>query len=147
MRFCLSSSEISRLLILSISNSQRRRHTTPDFSGGANRGNLDLASARRNIAVAQYERTIQTAFREVADALAGRRYLADQRRAQEARLTALRSRLRLVELRFTEGFSAIIDVLDARREIFTAEQQLVQTRRLELSNAVALYTALGGGLT
>ncbi len=119
----------------------------PIFDGGANRGNLDIAAARRNIAVAQYERTVQVAFREVADALAGRRYLADQRRAQEARLVALRSRLRLVELRFSEGFSAIIDVLDARREIFAAEQQLVQTRRAELSNAVALYTALGGGLS
>ena len=62
------------------------------------------------------------------------------------RLAALRARLRLIELRFSEGFSAIIDVLDARREIFAAEQQLVQTRRAELSNAVALYTALGGGL-
>ncbi len=119
----------------------------PIFDGGANRGNLDLARARANVAVAQYERTVQVAFREVADALAGRRYLADQRRAQEARLAALRSRLRLIELRFTEGFSAIIDVLDARREIFAAEQQLVQTRRAELSNAVSLYTALGGGLT
>lgn len=119
----------------------------PIFDGGANRGNLDLARARGNIAVAQYERTVQVAFREVADALAGRRYLADQRRAQEARLTALRARLRLVELRFTEGFSAIIDVLDARREIFTAEQELVQVRRAELSNAVQLYTALGGGLS
>lgn len=118
----------------------------PIFDGGANRGNLDIAVARRNIAVAQYERTVQVAFREVADALAGRRYLADQRRAQEARLAALRSRLRLIELRFTEGFSAIIDVLDARREIFAAEQQLVQSRRAELSNAVALYAALGGGL-
>ena len=107
---------------------------------------FDIAAARRNIAVAQYERTVQVAFREVADALAGRRYLADQRRAQEARLASLRARLRLIELRFTEGFSAIIDVLDARREIFTAEQQLVQTRREELSNSVALYTALGGGL-
>lgn len=58
----------------------------------------------------------------------------------------MRARLRLIELRFSEGFSAIIDVLDARREIFTAEQQqLVQTRRAEFSNAVALYTALGGG--
>lgn len=59
----------------------------------------------------------------------------------------MRARLRLVELRFTEGFSAIIDVLDARREIFTAEQELVQVRRAELSNAVQLYTALGGGLS
>ena len=118
----------------------------PIFAGGAVRGGLDLAGARRNVAVLQYERAIQVAFREVADALAARRYLADQRRAQEAQLASQRERLRLIELRFTEGFSALIDVLDARREIFRVEQLLVQTRRAQLANAVTLYTVLGGGL-
>ena len=118
----------------------------PLFDGGATRGNLDLATARRSIAVLEYERAVQVAFREVADALAARRYLVDRRRALEAQLGAQRERLRLTDLRFREGLSALIDVLDARREIFTVEQQLVQTRRLELANRVALYAALGGGL-
>lgn len=78
--------------------------------------------------------------------LAGRRYLVDQVRVQQALLEAQRERLRLIGLRFTDSFSEIIDVLDARREILDTEQPLVQPRRAQRSKAVTLYTTLGAGL-
>lgn len=118
----------------------------PLFDAGRNRAGLDLAAARRVVAVADYERIVQVAFREVADALATRRFIADRLAAQTRFLAAQRDRLRLAELRFGEGFSAAIDVLDARRELFAAEQLVVQTRRAQLANAVTLYIALGGGV-
>lgn len=118
----------------------------PIFDAGRNRGNLDLAVVRRDISVANYERTVQTAFREVADALAGRRFLADQLDAQRRALAAQRDRAELADLRYRNGVASYLEVLDAERELFAAEQAVVQTRRQQLSNAVALYAALGGGL-
>ena len=118
----------------------------PIFDAGRNEANLDLAVARRNIAVANYELTIQNAFREVADALAARRWLAAQIDAQRRALEAERERAELAELRYRNGVADYIEVLDAQRELFAAEQNLVATRQLQLSNAVALYVALGGGL-
>jgi multidrug efflux system outer membrane protein len=120
--------------------------TLPIFSAGRNVANLDLAQVRKNIAVADYERTIQTAFREVADALAARSYLGDQVAAQRAIQDAQAERLRLLTLRFENGVASTLDVLDAQRELFTAEQQLVQARLLRTTNAIDLYRALGGGL-
>ncbi|TWI62092.1 multidrug efflux system outer membrane protein [Pseudoduganella lurida] len=118
----------------------------PLFDAGRNRANLDLAEVRRNSAVADYERTIQVAFREVADALAARTYLGDQVTAQRAIQEAQAERLRLLTLRFESGVASSLDVLDAQRELFSAEQQLVEARRLRATNAVDLYRALGGGL-
>lgn len=120
--------------------------SVPIFDFGRNAGNLDLAVARRDISVANYERTIQTAFREVADALAARRFLADQLAAQQRALASQRDRAELAALRYRNGVAGYIEVLDAERELFGAEQAVVQTRRQQLSNAVALYVALGGGL-
>jgi len=120
--------------------------TLPLFDAGRNEANLDIAVARRNIAVANYELTIQNAFREVADALAARRWLAEQFAAQERGLIAERDRAELAELRYRNGVADYIEVLDAQRQLFAAEQLLVQTRQAQLSNAVALYVALGGGL-
>lgn len=119
----------------------------PIFNAGRNRANLDLAEARRDIAVANYERTVQTAFREVADSLAGRRWLAEQLDAQQRALAAQRDRAELARLRYRNGVANYLEVLDAERELFAAEQQLVQTRRELLANAVSLYVSLGGGLT
>lgn len=118
----------------------------PLFDAGRTGANVDLAVARRDIAVANYELTIQTAFREVADALAARRWLAEQIAAQERGLIAERDRAELADLRYRNGVADYIEVLDAQRQLFAAEQQLVQTRQAQLSNAVALYVALGGGL-
>ena len=118
----------------------------PIFDAGRTGGNLTLAHARKNIAIAEYERSIQAAFRDVADALAGRATLDEQLAAQQAAYDAQADRARLAELRFANGIASSIDVLDAQRELFNAEQQLVQVRLQRLSNAVDLYRALGGGL-
>lgn len=118
----------------------------PIFDFGRNKGNLDVAKARRNIAVATYEKAIQTAFQEVADALAARRYLAAQLQAQTRALAAQRDLAELAELRYRNGVANYLEVLDAQRNLFSAEQALVQTRRDELANQVTLYVALGGGL-
>ncbi|MBB3224225.1 efflux transporter outer membrane subunit [Pseudoduganella umbonata] len=120
--------------------------TLPIFDAGRNRANLTLSEVRRNIAVADYERTIQAAFREVADALAARSYLGDQVAAQRAIQDAQAERLRLLTLRFENGVASSLDVLDAQRELFSAEQELVQARLLRTTSAIDLYRALGGGL-
>jgi len=117
----------------------------PIFDFGARGGNLDVAKARQNIAVADYERTIQTGFQEVSDALAGRKFLAEQVRAQERATRAQRQLAELAHLRYNEGVVGYLEVLDAERNLFSAEQALLQVRRAEVSNLVSLYIALGGG--
>lgn len=119
--------------------------TLPLFEGGRNLASLDLAEARRNAAIADYEKTIQGAFREVADALAERRWLADQVDALQATLTAQTERARLAGLRYRDGAAPYLEVLDAERDRFAAEQALVQSRRALLAGSVNLYAALGGG--
>jgi len=119
--------------------------TLPIFDGGRNRSNLDVSEARRNMAVADYERTIQVAFREVADALAERRWLTLQVAAQQATLAAQMERTRLAGLRYQNGAAPYLEVLDAERDRFIAEQELVQLRRAQLASSVNLYAALGGG--
>lgn len=118
----------------------------PIFDGGARRANLDLSEARRDIAVADYERTIQAAFRDVADALAERRQLAAQIVDARDMLAALRERARLADLRFANGRSTYLEVQDAQRDLFETEQAVVQLRLGYLASGVALYAALGGGL-
>jgi len=118
----------------------------PIFDAGRNRANLSLAETRQNIAVADYEKTIQTAFREVADALAARDYLGEQVQAQSSIVDAQADRLKLLQLRFEQGIASSLDVLDAQRELFSAQQTLVQVRQQRSGNAVDLYRALGGGL-
>jgi len=119
--------------------------TLPIFDMGRNQANLDAARAAREIAVAQYEKAVQTAFREVADALAGRATLDDQLAALQAQATAERDRLRLADLRYRNGISSFLDLLDAQRSLFTVEQALAQVRLAQRANEVALYKALGGG--
>lgn len=118
----------------------------PLFDFGRRRANLDVAVARENIAIADYERTIQTAFQEVSDALAGRRYLADQVRAQERGVLAQRRLAALARQRYEEGVVSYLEVLDAERNLFAAEQTLLQLRSAQASNLVTLYVALGGGV-
>ena len=117
----------------------------PLFDAGRNRANLDVARVNRDIAVAQYERSIQTAFREVSDALAGRATLSEQLRAQAAQTNALAITFRLADLRYRAGAASYLDILDAQRSLFTAQQALVQTQALQLQNLVTLYRVLGGG--
>ncbi len=118
----------------------------PLFQAGVLRANLDLAQARRNTAVADYERSIQQAFREVADALADRRYLAEQLQELEAVRRAQDARLKLADARHRSGITPYLEVLDAERELFAAEQAEVQVRSQLLAVGVSLYRALGGGL-
>ena len=117
----------------------------PIFSGGRLRANLDLSQVRRDIAVAEYEKTLQTAFREVADALAGQHLLSERLVVQQAALQAQTERARLAELRYANGSTTYLEVLDAQRDLLDAEQQVVQVQRALLSSQVALYAALGGG--
>lgn len=118
----------------------------PIFDWGRNKANLTVAEARENIAVATYERTVQGAFREVADALAGRLYYAEQVASQERGLEATRRIARLARLRYREGVSSYLEVLDAERNLFAAEQALISLRRAQADNLATLYVALGGGL-
>ena len=117
----------------------------PIFDAGRNRANLDVAKVNRDIAVAQYEKAVQTAFREVSDALAGRATLGEQLRAQAAQTNALAVTYRLADLRYRAGAASYLDALDAQRSLFVAQQALVQTQALQLQNLVALYRVLGGG--
>ena len=117
----------------------------PIFDAGRNRANLDLAEVRRDLAVTNYEKTVQAAFRDVSDALSARHWLTEQVRIAQATLAAQTERARLSQLRYDNGSAPYFEVLDAQRELLTAEQQLVQTRRALLSSRVSLYAALGGG--
>jgi len=117
----------------------------PIFDAGRNRANLELAEADRAVAVANYEKAIQTAFREVADALAGRATFGEQVRALAAQTNALAITYRLADLRYRAGAASYLEALDAQRQLFLSQQALVQSRALQLQNAVALYRALGGG--
>ncbi|MCE4554012.1 efflux transporter outer membrane subunit [Pelomonas cellulosilytica] len=117
----------------------------PLFDAGRNRANLAQARAQRDIATAQYERAIQGAFRDVADALASRTLLAEQRSAQSAQVDAEARRLALAEERYRAGIASSLDVLDAQRSLFAAQQALVQVQSLRAQNLVSVYRALGGG--
>jgi outer membrane protein, multidrug efflux system len=117
----------------------------PIFDAGRNQAGLEVAKAQRDIAVAQYEKSIQTAFREVADALAGRDTLGEQWTAQQAQAQAESERFRLADLRYRNGVASYLDVLDAQRSLFGIQQALSQTRLAQQQNRVALYKALGGG--
>ena len=121
--------------------------TLPIFDAGRNQANLDVAKVNREIAVAQYEKAIQTAFREVADALAGRANLDEQARATAAATASEEARFKLADLRYRNGASSYLDVLDAQRSLYTAQLALVQVQTAQVQNRVALYKALGGGWT
>ena len=121
------------------------RLVLPIFDAGRIRANMDLAEVRRDVAVANYEKSVQGGFREVADALSNRRWLALQVDIGKTTLAAQSERARLAKLRYDNGAAPYLEVLDAQRDLLTVEQQLVQTRRALLSSQVSLYAALGGG--
>lgn len=121
------------------------RITLPIFAGGRNKASLDLAEVRKDMAVVAYEQAIQTAFREVADALAAREQLAVQWQAQRRIAAGERERLRLAQRRHEKGVAGYLEVLDAQRSQFESEQALVDVRRLVVANDVTLFRALGGG--
>jgi len=118
----------------------------PIFSGGANVANLEYANAQRQLYLSQYELAIQTAFREVADALAIRGTIQDQLDAQRALVDAAADSYQLAEARYTKGVDTFLNALDAQRTLYNAEKSLVSARLTASSNVVTLYRVLGGGL-
>jgi NodT family efflux transporter outer membrane factor (OMF) lipoprotein len=118
----------------------------PLFTGGRLKGNLDVTKARQVEAVADYEYTIQKAFRDVSDALVRRRQLKLQIDTTQEMLTAASERARLAQMRYNAGYSTYLEVLDAQRDLFDSQQALVRLQRAYLATAVALYSALGGGV-
>jgi len=118
----------------------------PLFQGGRLRAELRLTEVRKSEAVVQYERAIQTAFREVADALAGTVTFDRQIEAQLRAVRAAERRLQLSDLRYRAGVDGRLELLDAQRQLLAARQTLLELRREEISNQVALYKSLGGGL-
>jgi outer membrane protein, multidrug efflux system len=119
--------------------------TIPIFTAGQNEANLDLAKVQKNIEVADYEKTIQTAFSEVANALAARRTYVDQIKAQQALVDAFADAYRLSDLRFRTGVDNYLAALDSQRSLYGAQQSLVTLKQAELANLVTFYKALGGG--
>jgi outer membrane protein, multidrug efflux system len=117
----------------------------PLFDAGRNRANLASAQAGRDIAVAQYEGAIQVAFREVADALAGRATLGEQLAAQQVQADAETRRQKLADLLYEGGVSNALDRLDAERSSLAAQQAVVQLQLAQQLNAVQMFSALGGG--
>jgi multidrug efflux system outer membrane protein len=120
--------------------------TLPIFEGGANKANLDLANVQKNIQIAQYEKAIQTAFREVADALAVRGQIGEQIAAQQALVDSNAVSLRLSDARYQRGADTYLNVLIAQRALYAAQQGLASAELAGSINLVNLYKALGGGL-
>jgi multidrug efflux system outer membrane protein len=117
----------------------------PIFDWRRREGQLDLAKAREVESVAAYEKAIQTAFREVADGLAGREFVARQVAVLERAVRAQEDTARIARLRYREGVTDYLQVLDAERNLFDARRQLLTTRRAYLQNQANLFVALGGG--
>lgn len=117
----------------------------PIFDAGKNFANLDSAKASRDIAVAQYEKSIQSAFREVADSLAAKGTLTDQMQAQASLVAATQDSYRLSQARYDRGIDSYLTVLDSQRSLFGAQQDLVSVQVSRLTNMVTLYKVLGGG--
>lgn len=118
--------------------------TMPLFSGGV-KGGLDLAKARQNIAISNYEKAIQVAFKEVADALAGEATYTEQLNALRDMEHAAAESLRLANLRYETGIDSFLQVQTAEINLYAAQQRFVQTGMESLLNRVMLYKALGGG--
>ena len=117
----------------------------PIFDYGRNQANLASARVGNDIAVANYDKAIQTAFREVADALAGQATYAEQLRAQRRVAEAEADRFSLSDLRYKSGASSYLELLDAQRALFDAQRAAIGANLLRLQNQVTLYRVLGGG--
>ncbi|MBA5639391.1 efflux transporter outer membrane subunit [Duganella sp. LX20W] len=117
----------------------------PIFSGGANQANLEIAEVTRDISVAQYEKAVQSAFREVADALAQRGTLTERLASQTALVAASEKSYRIHEERYRQGAESYLSALVSQRAMYAAQQGLITARLDRISNQVALYKTLGGG--
>ncbi len=119
--------------------------TMPIFQGGRNLANLNYSKVNKEIAIAQYEKAIQIAFREVADQLAAYKTLDDQLSAQRNLVQAAQDYYNLSYARYKYGVASFLNVLDAQRSLFAAQQNMIKIRKQQLSNLVNLYKVLGGG--
>ncbi|MDL2307316.1 efflux transporter outer membrane subunit [Desulfovibrio sp. OttesenSCG-928-C06] len=117
----------------------------PIFDMGRNMAQLDVSETDKEIAVARYEKTIQSAFREVADALVARQYIGDRLESQEALVASTQRSYRHASTRYNAGVSSYLNVLDAQRSLYSAQSSMISTRLLRESNALMLYKTLGGG--
>lgn len=117
----------------------------PIFNAGALRASLDYSKIQKEISVANYEKTIQTSFREVSDGLTARKTYKDQLQAQDDLVNASQDYYRLAERRYRIGIDSNLTFLDAQRSLFSNQQALIQDRLAQLMSEVNLYTALGGG--
>jgi outer membrane protein, multidrug efflux system len=119
--------------------------TQPIFTAGRIKSNVKLAEASRQLTLVQYEKTIQTAFSEVSDALIAHQRVRESREQQEALVTALTDRLRLAYVRYRGGVDTQLNALDADRDLFQARLDLAEIQLEEILSVVQLYKALGGG--
>lgn len=117
----------------------------PIFSAGKLSAELRLAEVRKSVAVAEYERAIQIAFREVADGLAGRETYGRQIAAQQRVVESAEKRFKLSSLRYRSGLEGRLELLDSQRQLYSARQVLIELHAAEMNNFVALYKAFGGG--
>ena len=117
----------------------------PVFDAGSRLASLKMAKTDRDIYLAQYEKAIQTAFREVADALAQRGTLGNQIAAQESLVRASQETYTLSNARYMKGIDSYLAVLDAQRSLYAAQQGFISLRVARLNNLVTLYKVLGGG--
>jgi multidrug efflux system outer membrane protein len=117
----------------------------PIFNAGANQANLDIAKVQKDIGIAEYEKAIQTAFREVSDGLAARGTYDDQLAATQRFADAEQSRLQLAQMRFETGADSYLGVLTAQTDLYNAQQALISARLNRLTSLVDLYRSLGGG--
>ena len=117
----------------------------PIFDGGRNRANVRIAEANQQLALAQYEKTVQIAFREVADALAERAHWSERLDAQSSLVAATQQALTLSQARFKAGADDYLSVLDAQRSLYAAQQTHITLRLAEQVNRITLYKVLGGG--
>ena len=117
----------------------------PIFDTGRNIATLDVSEAEKKIAVAQYEKTIQSAFREVMDTLVQRANIGEQMAAETALLKATTTAFNLASARYDVGVDSYLNVLDAQRSLYSAQQSYISTKLLRETNAISLYKALGGG--
>jgi outer membrane protein, multidrug efflux system len=119
--------------------------TLPIFDYGRNSAGLTVAERDRDISLAQYEKAIQVAFREVADALAQNGTMAEQLEAQQSLTQATSESYRLSQVRYRSGIASYLNVLDSQRSLYSAQQGLISVNLTRLSNLVTLYKVLGGG--
>ena len=119
--------------------------TMPIFNAGRNRATVRVAEVDRDLALASYERAIEVAFREVADALADRSTIDERLNAQQSLVEATADSYRLSDARFSSGVDSYLAVLDSQRSMYAAQQDLIRVRLARASNIVTLYRTLGGG--